>query len=481
MNEKLLRRFILYQYRYYIVLAITLLISILIYFSDIDSLGYHHSEIKSGLASLNISQVNLDESLINLPYRFMQQLSILLLGSSKLALNLPSIVMGLGSVGFIALLLKNWYTQRTALMGSIIFVTSSWLIGFARFGDPTVTPVFFVSALFYFITKLRETKTFWWFLLAGIIAGISAYTPGMIYLLIPLLAMSILAAIQAPWLKDKRRIAVSIITFLVVSAPLITSIVMHSSVWTVLAGPLDWNLALDPVQLVSNIGSFVMIIFIKAEGIAKYFSNAVGLLDIFSSAMFVLGVMMFVFDYHAKRSQLYLGSLLLVLFISGLSKKPDLALSMMLPLVYIAVSLGIRTMLVKWQQTFPRNPIARIAGSAVMLGVIFIVAGFHINKHFRARPATPETSKQFSAFVSKLEPHLSRMDNDIHIIVANDFEKEGAQFVLQANNINADISTEPPQLEEQNPTIVLSPETTRSRPELQNPPQEFDVEVIVIE
>jgi hypothetical protein len=121
--------------------------------------------------------------------------------------------------------------------------------------------------------------------------------------------------------------------------------------------------------------------------------NGLPVLDIFSSAMFGLGAYFYFRHWRAPRSRLLLGYIVLsaVLFAIG----GPVALSSILPILYVVLVAGVAYLLHEWLRVFPLNPLARWTGVIVLAAVIATVCLYHTRAYFVAWPNTTQAISLF--------------------------------------------------------------------------------------
>jgi formate-dependent nitrite reductase membrane component NrfD len=72
--------------------------------------------------------------------------------------------------------------------------------------------------------------------------------------------------------------------------------------------------------------------------------------------------------------------------------------SIVLPLLYIFIAAGIHEVVTRWLAVFPRNPIARGVGIAIVAIAIGYTTYYHLTRTFIARPGNP----QMRSFYAKI-------------------------------------------------------------------------------
>jgi hypothetical protein len=115
------------------------------------------------------------------------------------------------------------------------------------------------------------------------------------------------------------------------------------------------------------------------------------MLDIFTTAMFVLGLYYFVKRLPKRRSLIILGCTLLLLLFVPLADNYQFSAAVLIPLVFIFIVAGIVELLNRWFSYFPRNPWARNFGVVLVVVAIGFSSLYHLQKYFIAWPNASDT------------------------------------------------------------------------------------------
>jgi hypothetical protein len=118
------------------------------------------------------------------------------------------------------------------------------------------------------------------------------------------------------------------------------------------------------------------------------------ILDIFVDAMLALGI--YTFWQHRKlyRTKLLFGAAIISIFLISVSG--PIAITILIPLIYIAAAAGVLYMLEAWQSVFPHNPVARAIGAVVLTIAVAISCSFQLRSYFVAWQHAPTTKAAFN-------------------------------------------------------------------------------------
>ena len=119
------------------------------------------------------------------------------------------------------------------------------------------------------------------------------------------------------------------------------------------------------------------------------------MLDIFSAAMFALGIYYFAVRIKTRRSIILFSSMVLLFILVPLSPLYQLSATILMSFVFLCVISGIVELLNQWFAYFPRNPWARNFGVAMIVVAIGFASFYHLERYFIAWPNTPETKSVY--------------------------------------------------------------------------------------
>jgi hypothetical protein len=295
-------------------------------------------------------------------------------------------------------LLRNWLlSPGKALVGTVLFATSSWTLIIGRGAHSATVGSFLLLLIFTLGTRLLfTTKPFfdWLFLIIATILAL--YSPAIIWLVFLTGVVSLLHYKQRQRslpLKTWHKIIIAL-TALILLAPLVLSLISHPAQGLTLLGIS--SVAHSIPELFLNVSDAVKAIFFINTSASPLGLGKTPMLDIFSVFMFLLGCYYFERRLSLKRSKMLFGGLAIGLVVCTISGFDLMRLSLLLPLVYIFIAAGIHESISRWLAVFPRNPIARGLGVVVLSVAIGFVASYHLDKMFIVRPGNPEIRALYS-------------------------------------------------------------------------------------
>ncbi len=288
-------------------------------------------------------------------------------------------------------ILKRWYSLRVAVLGSWLLLTSAWLLHYARLAVPEASflllmPLLWTAVWMYNTPKRRLALSV---LIA--VSIVSFYIPAFCWLIIGAVIWqrkTILALIrQTEWWF---RVLAGLLGAILV-LPLIISVILSPSQLLLIAG-LPTSLP-SLSGLWQNISGVPLQLFLRGPDNPATWLARIPLLDVFSTAMLLMGIYSLRYHVLLIRAQLTVatGAILLFFVICG-GLVTNLAL---MPIIYLLIAGGVAFMLTQWFTIFPRNPIARGLGTTIMSILVLLVSFYHINHYFIAWPHAPATNSAF--------------------------------------------------------------------------------------
>jgi hypothetical protein len=228
-----------------------------------------------------------------LPHKLIQYSFLRLGKSSPFWMRSASAIWSLGIILVFFDIIREWYSRRIAIMGTLLLLTSAWFLHFARLGTPTIMLTTSIGLLWVGL-RLRSTaapriRT----LLASIfILGVSMYVPGLVWLIVPMLIWQ-RHLIWSEFTKIPKTLAA--VTWALVGiglAPLVYGLIRH---------PLlirDWLMIpsrFSPGLFWSYAWHIPVWLAVRGPVLPVYWLGHVPMFDSFSVAMALLGI--FVLTY----------------------------------------------------------------------------------------------------------------------------------------------------------------------------------------
>lgn len=384
-------------------------LSYILFFHNLTTLlpGYSAREVATYKASSSL-QVILDHP-FNAPYK------LLVLALQKAGVHdwaatryVAASFAVMSSILFFVVV-RFWFSYRTAIIGTILFASSSGMLHFARFGSSLILQMCILAllacAIWWRAGKLSRT-------LVGFISvavfALLWYIPGMIWfelLLVGIKHKTLLRAWQQSTILQR---LLAGFLFLLIIAPLVRNLVGSPQNLLIFAG-LPTHFA-SFAQTGQNILDALLLVGVHSNGQAELWLAHAPLLNVTELVLLGLGVFVFIRDVALTRRIFVFAGVGISLLLIGLNGAGNTGnvwgsqfaatgpvnVSMLVPLLYLLIAGGMFELIRQWFRVFPRNPIARAAG----VGFITLLVGFSVVYHYRAYfvawPNNPATKKTFS-------------------------------------------------------------------------------------
>jgi 4-amino-4-deoxy-L-arabinose transferase-like glycosyltransferase len=354
--------------------------------------GYADVEVQAYQQATSLSVGSLIENPVNAPYYLLVKAFSLVSDQGYILVRLVSALIGLTTVAVFFWILRKWFSLRTAVLGTLLFGTSAWLLHTSRLGSPDVL-MFLLLALVAAGIWLKRTNNPLVLILCFVLAGLSLYIPGLIWFVIFVVIWEFK---QIDFLFKRQLWAVSlgILLFMAIATPLVWAIYRTPELAKSIAGlpAQGWP---DLLQVIQNLGLEVpLALFARAPSNPVIWLGNLPVLDIFAAAMFILGAYVFAKYGRLSRAKMFIPVLGLGWILVALGG--SVSLSVLLPFIYLVIAGGVGLFIDSWIGIFPRNPIAKALGAGLVGLAVTIACIFQLRSYFIAWPNNTETRAVFT-------------------------------------------------------------------------------------
>lgn len=319
------------------------------------------------------------------------QIFILKFTENDVYIRLASVAVAAAAAILLYLMLRKWYTTRVSLLTSLMFITSSWFLQQGRSANLDVlylaaAPAVLLALMWFIAKKPSPAKV----LIGTILIGMALYTPGVwLFIIFGLVILRGPIAKSLPAIDTNVRL-MSSAAFIITLLPLLYSFIIKP-------GQVIRWLGFDTGQefTVQTIGANFLaiptqLLFTGPDDQARWLVGT-PVFDLVTITMVILGLYAYRTGYYVLREKLIFGSIIIAVLLIGLGNVA--ALSLLLPLLYLTVANGIAYLLQSWFTVFPRNPVARPIGVALLVIVVSISAFYHIHRYFKVWPNADATTQ----------------------------------------------------------------------------------------
>ncbi len=144
-----------------------------------------------------------------------------ILGLTSLAVRLPSALAGVVAIGVMYLLVRHFFSQKTALIAAVYLAVSPWHIHFSRGGWEVNLAATCILSGIYFIARWFKFSKFLYLALAEIFFVISMYTYQSARLLAPLLGVVLFGLYFKRFFVNKKQLILAMFFGLILLTPLL--------------------------------------------------------------------------------------------------------------------------------------------------------------------------------------------------------------------------------------------------------------------
>lgn len=419
----------LYRYRFHVgfILLALAYIALLFGLPLLAPNGLSESEMASAAHSYGLQPDSvLKGDIVNLPYRTLQKLSIMLFGLNVYSVKLPSIVIGLILGLLLILLLNRWFKTNVALLASILAILSASFLFLAGSGTPLIMLVFWPTLLLWLGSKIQgvtKPKPLYCFVFAFALLA-SIFTPHLIYLA----AFIVLFALLHPHLrftiKTLPTVPLILTLFIILmglAALVVAAFVNPAIIPELLLAPgLTFGGFIENVKV-----AFLPLFSWNTTLESQFLSPFVGLASI---ALAAIGLLSTTKGFFASRNSIASCLIVFTIFLAGLN--PESAILILLPLS-ILIAHGLRYILDKWYTLFPDNPYARISGVlpiGAFMGIMIYGGITHFLYGYRY---VPMVADEFNNDVTLVQENLTQGET---LYVINDEISYNFLKILQENH-----------------------------------------------
>ena len=307
----------------------------------------------------------LSGDVVDLPYRVVQKVSILLFGLTPYAIKLPSIIVGLLLGLLLVLLLNRWFKSNVSLLASILMILSTPFLFLAGSGTPLIMIVFWPTLLLWLGSKIQgeNRPKPMYSLLFAVALLLAIFTPYMVYFAVFCVFFVFLQPHLRFIVKSLPKLPLAIVSVIILAGvtALIMNIINHPTTIMELLFADGFEIS----KFFSNISSGLAPVFLWNGSLQNVFLTPLISLPIFALAL--IGLFSTTKGFFASRNSIASLLLIFTLIITGFN--PQAVIFLILP-VSILIAHGLKYLLEKWYDLFPENPYARIA-ALVPLSILF--------------------------------------------------------------------------------------------------------------
>lgn len=325
---------------------------------------------------------------VNAPYKLIDYVALHLHAHSAAYARFTSVFFALVACALFFTIVHRWHGKRTAVLATALFSASAWMLHVGRMGTGDVLLVLIPLSLLLLASWANSSERHGLALLyLTVIAGLAFYTPGAIWFLVlgsVLIRKAIITHIAHAKLWEK---AACILAIVLLAGVLGYAIFRQPHLlreWLFLPTVIP-----TPFTIGKQLLESVSFLFIRGPYAPDLWLAHTPVLDIFTSAMCLLGAYFYLTHYRNLRTHVLIGFFAIgsaLVAFNGV-----LALGYLVPIAYLLAATGFTYLLHEWLTVFPRNPVARSFGILLISAVVAATVGYHLTNYFVAWRHSPAT------------------------------------------------------------------------------------------
>ncbi|MEO6513974.1 MAG: hypothetical protein ABIR37_04805 [Candidatus Saccharimonadales bacterium] len=310
-------------------------------------------------------------------------------------LRVPFALFAIFSLVAFAYVLKRWYGVRMAILGVVLFGTSSWLLHVGRialldvsflWGGVTLLALHVLFHAHYDKILVR----FGW--LIGML--VLLFIPGMVWLVLANLILQrddLLDSWDEITVLWEKIMHLLLIIITIAGIGLLVYLHPHNGLdW--LGAPRVWS---DWQGMLKRLGNDIAYFVARGPHHPALWLGRLPILDAFTTIMLVAGL--YFYGRHLRSFRTVLITVLLSVAALLIAVSGTVSIALLVPFVYAIIVGGMAYVLHHWLQVFPRNPLARGLGVGLIALLVAASSAYNLRSYFVAWPHNSETRATFIA------------------------------------------------------------------------------------
>jgi hypothetical protein len=307
--------------------------------------------------------------------------------------RVTSVLFAIATVFLFYYVVRSWISKRVAILSTVLFALSNGFLHSGRLGSAAVLQ-FSVLILFAVPILIHQARPSWrrqFVYLSSVIFAALLYIPGLIWqiLLAVVLRRKKLLRIWSR-LKITHKLILTFASFLAIT-PLVWAFIRSPQLILTWLGMPQTFPSIDTI--LNNAQTLLSTLIYHSGFSPEYVTYGGALLTVAEVVLLILGVYAQLKPPRHNTNYHLLGAIVIavgLILISGALFIPAL-----IPLLYLLIAGGMYYFLNEWLAVFPRNPIARALGVAVIVLIIVFALGYHLRSYFSAWPNSTTTKQVF--------------------------------------------------------------------------------------
>lgn len=351
--------------------------------------GYSTTEAAQFAGNKSVTQVV--RMPINIPKNLVELIAQRLTAPHIVWTRRISVLFGLVSIAGFFFVVRSWHTRRVAIMGTVMYATSTWFLITARLGTAeimlTLIPALFLIRIWLGVTAKRKLAL----LCSTMLTATFLYIPGGVWFLIAGIVWRHKKIISEVRTVPFWYFISCVVAFLIYLLPLLYGIIKDPVTIRHVVGIYSLPSIIEYATVIKNT---MLTLLWRAQYTTSLTLGASALLDGFSIIVLVLGIYAYIKRRKLDRSKLLFGGSALALLLIGFGGPVYIAV--LLPFIYLFIAAGIAWLLQQWFTVFPKNPIAQNFGLGIVIIAIGLSVFYNTFRYYVVWPHIPQTKQVYN-------------------------------------------------------------------------------------
>lgn len=329
-----------------------------------------------------------------LPLKVVQSIDFkLFVDHGKTLTRLPNTLFGAGSIIFFGGIVYLWHGRRTAILSTLLFACSAWVLHVSRLASYDVMYLFGITLLLFMHQVLYkfDGKVSIWFMNL-FVWGLLLTIPGFVWVVLVdiIFQREVIADSWKEFSATRQRILAVILPILFLPL-VIPDLSRKGELLKWIGMPAHFP---GLLTLLRHFGAVFYHLLIRGPLYPTVWLGRAPVLDLFVLATCLLGIYFYASKYKSSRTRLL--GLLFLISVLLVTVNGAVSFSILIPFAYIMSAMGISYLLHNWLKVFPKNPLARGFGIALVSLAVALSCIYNLRAYFVAWPDDPTTVSTFS-------------------------------------------------------------------------------------
>ena len=372
------------------IIAFVILLGLMMYRLGSLTGGLSAGEVKAAIDPVGFSGIWHNPQY--LPLKLIRSIDYFIVpGHGQTLTRLPNVLFGVMTVASFGFLIWLWHGTRIAILTTLLFATSAWVLHVSRLASFDVlylwaSPMLLITQVM--IYRYSDNALVWYGCM--ITWGLLLYVPGLFWVILAMALLQV-STLREAWREASPRRQVISMWLAAFWLPLLLVDMFRSGHFVQWLGlPSTWS---SPAIVAKHfIGVFVHL-FIRGPQYPDIWLGRTPILDAFTLLVSCLGIYFYARHWKAWRSRTIGTMFGIGVVLVGLAG--PVGISFLVPLVYVTAAAGIAYLLHEWLKVFPLNPFARGVGIGFIALLVVVSCVYNLRSYFVAWPHNDATKAVF--------------------------------------------------------------------------------------